>query len=303
VYGCVISIDLGSNTLRVLKYDCKSGLFLNEYEKIVKCADNLVYTGEISKEAIDRIVDALNEAKEEIDFKGCYLKGVATEALRRAKNQKEVIEEIFKKSQIQFEVISPDKEANFTLIAVRERLKRLGVDNSNFFLLDIGGGSSELIFYKDNQIKIWSHSLGIVTLTQEGNGDIKKIKELIEKKISFYKEAISFVNRDTIFVATAGTPTTLAAIKVGLNYKNYNRDYINGVILNKEELDKYLKLLIELPYEKRVELVGVGREDLIITGILIFKAFFDLLGFNEAVVVDDGLREGVALELCKKLNL
>jgi len=47
--------------------------------------------------------------------------------------------------------------------------------------------------------------------------------------------------------------------------------------------------------------VGVGRSDLIVAGILIFRQLFVLLQMKECIVIDDSLREGVALEKCSDL--
>jgi exopolyphosphatase/guanosine-5'-triphosphate,3'-diphosphate pyrophosphatase len=55
-----------------------------------------------------------------------------------------------------------------------------------------------------------------------------------------------------------------------------------------------------MPFEEREVIVGTGRSDLIAAGILIFKQLFSMVEFESCVVVDDGLREGVALEVCGK---
>ena len=64
----MIAIDLGSNTLRVLEYDCAAGTQISEYEKIVKTADGLAHYGRINNEAIGRVISAIQEAQEQIDF-------------------------------------------------------------------------------------------------------------------------------------------------------------------------------------------------------------------------------------------
>jgi exopolyphosphatase/guanosine-5'-triphosphate,3'-diphosphate pyrophosphatase len=53
-----------------------------------------------------------------------------------------------------------------------------------------------------------------------------------------------------------------------------------------------------MPKTQRELAVGVGRDDLIIAGILIYKEIFDIVGIDECIVIDDGLREGIALEYC-----
>jgi len=54
----MIAIDLGSNTIRIVKWDCKENKKVAEFEKIIKTADKLVETGEISEDAVKRIIDA-----------------------------------------------------------------------------------------------------------------------------------------------------------------------------------------------------------------------------------------------------
>lgn len=104
------------------------------------------------------------------------------------------------------------------------------------------------------------------------------------------------------FVATAGTPTTVAAMKLGQTYATYDAAKINGTSLMADELDFYLVKLLSMPFEEREMTVGTGRSDLIAAGILIFKHIFGLVECDRCIVVDDGLREGVALEGCKDLG-
>jgi exopolyphosphatase/guanosine-5'-triphosphate,3'-diphosphate pyrophosphatase len=102
-----------------------------------------------------------------------------------------------------------------------------------------------------------------------------------------------------LFVPTAGTPTTVAAMKLGMTYATYDPLRVNGTPLAKGELRTQLKRLLSLDERARQVLVGVGREDLIAAGILIFERLYGILGFDEAVVIDDGLREGVAIAACR----
>jgi len=76
-----------------------------------------------------------------------------------------------------------------------------------------------------------------------------------------------------------------------------------GVVIFLPLILREMECLLSLDEKSRQELVGVGREDLIVAGILIFRYLYDLLGFDKACVVDDGLREGVAIAECKQLNI
>lgn len=297
----MIAIDLGSNTLRVLEYDCTTGQQISEYEKTVKTADGLASYGRINNEAIERVILAIQEAQEQIDFSSSEVRAVTTEAVRRAVNSDEVLSQIKKKTGVTFEIISGEEEARLTLLAAKQRLSALQYTSESFVLIDIGGGSTELIFHYENETIAKSFPVGIVTIAQthETLENIAKVlpNEMAEMQM-FCDQIYKIKGKANAFVATAGTPTTVAAMKLGQNYETYDASKINGTSLEIGELDLYLKKLLSMPFEEREIAVGTGRSDLIAAGILIYKQLFFLLGFENCVVIDDGLREGVAIEAC-----
>jgi len=302
----MIAIDLGSNTLRVLEYDCKNGKSLGEYEKIVKTADGLAKYGFVNDKAVDRIIVAIKEAQEKIDFSAHVIKAVTTEAVRRASNSDEVLLRINKETGVTFEIICGEEEARLTLKAVKNRLSKLQHASETFVLVDIGGGSTELIFHYENEMISKSFPVGIVTIAQTYE-TLENIEEILPSVMlemqMFCTEMYATKGKPDSFVATAGTPTTVAAMKLGFNYETYDASKINGTSLEVNELDFYLKKLLSLPFEEREIAVGTGRSDLIAAGILIYKQLYTLLEFDSCVVIDDGLREGVALEACSHKTL
>ncbi len=299
----MIAIDLGSNTVRVVQMDCARLEPSGVYEKIVATADALHESGKISEAAVERIVGALNEAKERLDFKAPVV-AVTTEALRIASNRDEVLGRIESGCGIAFRVISGEEEAFYTSIAVKHRLERVSMASERFVLVDIGGGSTEIIFVESEEIRSRSFPVGIVTVAQK----YKSLDRISEELPGLMKDMVQFVAdtrkngaKPELFVSTAGTPTTIAAMKLGMNYETYDAGRINGTVLNKDDLKIQLDRLMGLDRESRQRLVGVGREDLIAAGVLIFEELFSILGFDESVVIDDGLREGVAIAACKGL--
>jgi len=301
----MIAIDLGSNTLRVLEYDCHSGKQISVFEKIVKTADGLAKHGYVNSDAVCRVINAIQEAQINIDFTDKTIKAVTTEALRRASNAEEVLKEIKDVTGISFEIISGEEEARLTLLAVKQRLAKLQYASNTFVLVDIGGGSTELIFHYANETISKSFPIGIVTIAQsyETLNDIQDAlpKEMFDMQM-FCAEMFATKGMVDAFVATAGTPTTVAAMKLGLDYESYDALKVNGTSLERSELTFYLHKLLSMPFEQREVAVGTGRWDLIAAGILIYKQLYTMLEFESCVVIDDGLREGVALKACLPLR-
>ena len=297
----MIAIDLGSNSLRMIERDCSKKAFTSEYEKIVKTAELLHSDGLISTAAQERILDGFKEASNTFDFKNQRCVAVTTEAMRRASNSTEVLAKIHKETGVKFEIIGAHKEAELTLLAVDRRLDELGFRGS-FLLVDIGGGSTEIIFKKGNLSESKSFPVGIVTMASKypSKEELAKYlpQELSEIK-RYIQEYYKSESKPDFFVATAGTPTTIAAFKQGMTYDSYDVDRVNGSTLNYFDCVKALDELLELSFDERARYVGVGREELIISGVMIYAALFDLFDFEASVIIDDGLREGLAISACE----
>jgi exopolyphosphatase / guanosine-5'-triphosphate,3'-diphosphate pyrophosphatase len=300
----LVCIDIGSNTVRVVKYDCESGAKLGVYEKIVRTADKTHESRMISTEAANRVVEALDEAKEKLGFDGEDAHAVATAAFRTAKNAGAVIAQIKDETDISVRVIDGETEAFLTSLAVSKKLYGLQKKDC-VMIVDIGGGSTEIIFKKEDKIVAQSFLVGIISLAQRFK-DRDHLELNIKKECAQMKEFIEdcFYGfaRPTIFTATAGTPTTLAAMKMGMTYDSYNGEAVNGTEISTEDVDEMYKKLLKSSTGDRAKMVGVGREDLIIAGIVIFKEIFELSGFNVCKVFDDGLREGLAIAKCNKIK-
>ncbi len=296
----MIAIDLGSNTIRAIEIDCKDKKFGQSYDVMVKTADGLIHTQNISDGAVERIIAALLEMQKIWDFNAHRVKATTTAAMRMARNQTEVIEKIFQACGVRFEVIDADKEAYYTNLAVVERMKALGYRDEPFLLLDVGGGSTEVIYSDAHQQISKSLDVGIVTMSQEFSSR-EALRDAMYERFDTLKKFCQNLPQNPIhLVATAGTPTTMAALKQGMNVKSYDPQKINGTRLSLDDLEQGLNRLLAMDEATREEYVGVGRDSLIVAGVEILKVLYDLLGFDSSIVVDDGLREGLALDICKQ---
>ena len=294
------AIDLGSNSFRCIEYDCDTKQFGRSFERIVKTADKMHETGLISDGAVTRVVQALKEAAEVVDLSG-NVQAVTTQAMRMASNAEQVLARIAQESGVHFEVIDAEAEANYTLVAVEARLKALKLQSRHFVLIDVGGGSTEIIFYRDGEMESRSFPIGIVTAAQicdDGESIDLYLQKVFAPLVTYVRDYYKTHTKPDIFVATAGTPTTMAAYLLGMNYSNYDVEKINGYALSLEGTQEALDGLMTLSEDERAAIVGVGRESLILAGIVIVQKLYAVLEFSHAVVIDDGVREGVCIDFC-----
>ena len=293
----IVSVDLGSNSFRVLKYDCKNHKIISEYNEVVGMADGLIDTGLISFEAQQRVVAAILHSVETINYNPSLAVCVTTAAMRKASNNKEVLQYFKDKTGITFEIIDGSEEARLTLLAVKYALKREKINSSKFILLDIGGGSTEIIVNTNDDYSAHSFDFGIVTMTQQylKYHDLHNDLNSRKKQIKEFLDSLNLDLSDYSFVATAGTPTTIAAIKLGQDFFSYDRNVVNGAIVDLNDLEYCLNIFKNSSKEEIARLVGRGRVEFIEVGIFIYKAIFEVLNKKESIVLDDGLREGVAI--------
>ncbi|MGZ5209026.1 MAG: Ppx/GppA phosphatase family protein [Sulfuricurvum sp.] len=292
----MISVDLGSNTIRFIEYDGKQ--WGQSFEKIVRTAEGLTLYGKIGTLALERIVAAIIEAKNVLDFASHEVVAVTTAAMRMASNAEEILQKIFEKTGILFRIIDGEEEALLTLKAVRNRLNLLNIPSEDFVLLDIGGGSTEIIVVSDGDTKSKSFPLGIVTLSEKAQTtDILRDElDVFKDMITHYVDELVLKLPPKTLILTAGTPTTLVAYLMGMSYASYDPSRVNGSLLTRTDCLVVLDALMKMDEQTRAYYVGVGREGLIATGIRILEMIFEVLKQECAVVIDDGVREGVALD-------
>lgn len=291
----MIAIDLGSNTIRFIEYD---GVHWgNRFEKIVRAAESLHDTGMIGENAIVRILNAIDEAHAHLDFSNQEIVAVTTAAVRMAANAHEVLDRIHRQSGIRFTIIDGDTEAKLTLLAVQNRLNQLNLTGNRFILADIGGGSTELIYVDHGNTNATSLGVGIVTMSEKAADELElhHLLDAFEEQVREYINSVPIKEKLDMLVLTAGTPTTIAAYRMGMNYTSYNPEKINGYKLTDEDCLQTYTELMDMEESQRAYYVGVGRERLIATGIMMVHRLFKGVNLFEAIIVDDSLREGVAI--------
>ena len=299
----MIGCDLGSNTLRIVEMSCHSKTRIKAFERIVRTAKDLHLTGIISEQSKQNIFSALDEASKIFDFKNECCFCVTTEAMRIASNAHEILTEIEATFGLNFQIISGEKEAYLTSLAVENALKREGYEYKTYALFDLGGGSTEVTFCKNGIKESQSFPFGIINLAEQYKNKLEShVTHIIETIDTFTQKQPKIPTTFLQLVTTSGTPTTVAAFLEGLDYDHYDANIVNGKILSLKDFEKAYQCLITMDEHEAERFTGTNRLDLVLAGILIIKAIMRKLGFDNCIVVDDGLREGVVLKECYNLE-
>lgn len=309
----VATIDLGSNTVRLLVADVEPGArrwrTIEADQRVTRLGEGLAASGRLAEAARRRTAAAVTEyvararraAAERVAI-------VATSAVREAANGREFAATLERATGERVTVVSGEEEAALTLAGVLG-----GLDDSvpaATLVFDIGGGSTEYILARDRRtVASVSLRLGVVDLAERypfaGPVDWPRYRamhaEIAARLAAEVPEAIRR-ERPGRLVATAGTATTLAALDLGLEV--YDAARVQGHALGRGAVEGQLARLGALTVGERAALpcLEPGRADLIVPGAAIVLATMDLAGAGVLIVSDWGLREGMLLREARSLT-
>lgn len=307
------AIDVGSNTLRLL-IGSVSGegvkkLFMDR--SVTRLGAGLARTGIIDDNNIGISVASLARFKAACDVYGVRrIVAVGTSALREAENSDLFIRKVEMTTGIRIRVISGDEEADLTVKGVTGGMKNPGVGSICRLIIDIGGGSTEWIL-ADGNITRGSVPVGAVKLTEAFLLNDPPFPDELERLRHHAHEALSPVlHAKEVFlksrrregrkdppdlILTGGTPTTLAAMDLGLGAYDGQKVHLHQLSIS--ALDRMLQMLAGVPLTDRKCIPGLApeRADIIIAGAALFRALMDVACQEVATVSDHGLLEGALL--------
>ena len=272
------AIDIGTNSTRMLIADFASPNILKPLifkERITRLGENLQKRGELSSEAISRVIKVLLEYKDVISQNQAFLSGViTTSAARDASNQEEFIQKIKKETGLLCEIVSGDDEAQLTLLGVKGAF----ANESNLFICDVGGGSTEFIASENlEKTRKLSINIGSRRLTEQffHHDPVERIETAALRKFLIHtliNELADFPELSWNCIATGGTASTLALIDLQRDFSQTDRAH--GHKLINHRLDSIIEDLTRKSNEERKSIKGLhpDRADVILAGALILRA-------------------------------
>ncbi len=304
------AVDVGTNTLRLLIADVDNQYRvtpLQSAREMARLGEGMGRNGHLSEVAMERAVKALEGfAKILDDTPPMHLAMAATSAVREADNGAEFVQRVRERTGLELNVIDGAEEARLTSLGATSVLTG---DVRDLLILDIGGGSTELILIRDGRrVKEVSVPLGVVTATERcitsapaKPQDLYNLDDYTRGYMATIRSVLGDVGAVRL-VATAGTPTTLAAIDQEMAV--YRPERINNYALSLERVEELFEWLGSLSLEDRRRIVGIesGREELIVAGAAILLRVMHDYQFAAVVVSDSGLREGLIIDLFDQMS-
>lgn len=195
----IAAIDIGSNAARLLINEVtepKKGkpefMKLNLLRIPLRLGIDVFTSGKIGAEREEMVISSMKVFSDLMKiYKVEHYRACATSAMRDAKNGAEIIQAVKQTSGIDIEIISGDEEA--TLIYENHVAEGLDKDSA-YLYIDVGGGSTELTFYENGEMKYErSFNIGTIRLLNHLVTDVhwKEMKEEIRKNINSKKPVVA----------------------------------------------------------------------------------------------------------------
>lgn len=226
---------------------------------------------------------------------------VSTGVVREASNKDDFLGRIREQTGIAVDVISGEEEAWLTQKGV---LHALNMESGPLMIFDLGGGSTEFIYGKPDSRRLISVPLGAMVLAQKYLTSDPPQREHVEAlgkevdgllKVSFPE--YPHFRKDDLLVGTGGTVTALAAIIYAIDGDEISPKRMNGLVLEKQQLEDLFIRIQNMTTEERLKLPGLdrGRADVIPAGCMAVIKILRFLKSARMVVCLSDLLEGILI--------
>lgn len=286
-------IDIGSNSVLLLvgrRHADGSLTIVRDESTVARVAEGAAASGKLRPDAIERTLSVLRRYRELADADGVTeIEAVATEGLRMADNAQEFLCPAAAVLGSAVRLLSGEDEARLSYRSVA--LEHPDLDPLR--VLDIGGASTELVVGRGLEVEqAVSHQLGSVRITEMlGDGHPPSATALARMHVHA-REVFSAqpLQPHSTLHGLAGTVTTATALLLGL--ERYDRDAVDRTLVGIAALRSLLDRLLgmSLAQLQACPLLGIGRADVVVGGVVILIAALEHCGAEMLLVRDRGLR-------------
>ncbi len=302
----VAAVDCGTNSVRLLVADIVPGRKVDVLRqmRIVRLGEGVDRTGELAPQALERTRVAL------VDYAATCrqydverIRMVATSATRDARNRNAFTEMVEVVLGVTPDVVSGAEEAALSFTGATGDLVDDACAPAPYLVMDIGGGSTELVLGSTGVQAALSVDVGCVRLTERhlladpptpdqvaaAQADVLEALERVA--------AVVPVTQARTAVGLAGSVTTVAAIALGL--PAYDTDALHLSRISAEKIREVTERLLGMTRAERAALpvMHPGRVDVIGGGALVLRTVVDRFGLDEVLVSERDILDGIALSV------
>ena len=305
-------IDCGTNSIRLLIADARGGKLRDVHRetRIVRLGQGVDATGQFAPEAIARTRAALADYAALLTAHGVKrVRMVATSAARDVANREaffamtaHVLGAVIPGAVA--EVITGEEEAELSFRGAVGELDRAAAP---FVVVDLGGGSTEIVLGGDAVVASYSADIGCVRLTERclrsdppTPEEVAAAREVVRERLDVALSVVP-VERARTWVGVAGTMTTLSAL--AHNLTTYDPVAIHLSRVAGSDLVAVCERLIAMPRSRRAALPPMheGRADVIGGGAIVVEELARELriraGIDELTVSEHDILDGIVLSI------
>lgn len=288
------AIDIGSNAVRLIfinVYETPTGpQFVKDamYRVALRLGEEAFLKGKISSAKEEELLSTMKAFKHLIDVhKPVQIMACATSAMRDAKNAKEIVKKVLKKTGIDIKIISGQKEAELIL---SNHVETFQLDvNKNYLYIDVGGGSTELILLsKGKLVDKWSFNIGTLRMT------LGKVKPKHWQELDVWVDHFKGKYQPLFGIGSGGNINTIQKHFVK---RKEQEVYYSDLVLTLEKLEG-------LTIDERILKYGFrpDRADVIVPAATIFTHIMQRLNIDTLFVPKVGLGDGMIHEMYDKMT-
>jgi exopolyphosphatase/guanosine-5'-triphosphate,3'-diphosphate pyrophosphatase len=301
--GRVAAVDQGTNSTRLLVAEPDEAGGFEDLARdmvITRVGQGVDETGMLAPEALQRTLVVL--ARYVRRAKALHVERIrvaATAAVRDAANAADFERPVRELAGSPLEIVSGEEEARLSFLGATR-----GLDAPPpFLVLDIGGGSTEFVLGSERPSAAMSTQMGSVRLTERfvrsdppEASELDRMRAAVGELLDDVERAIPARDERT-FVAVAGTSTTVQAVALGLDF--YDPERIHRTRLTRTDAARVSLRLASMTTAERAALpvMAPGRADVIVAGSVILVEVMERFGFDEAVVSETDILDGLVFEM------
>ncbi|BAB75251.1 Ppx/GppA phosphatase family protein [Anabaena sp. FACHB-709] len=306
----IAAIDMGTNSLHmvVVKIDPTLPAFsiVSREKETVRLGDRNIATGELKPEVMAKAIATLKRFQEVAKTANAEtLIAVATSAVREAPNGKDFLHQIETELGLSVDLISGQEEARRIYLGV---LSGMEFHNQPHLIIDIGGGSTELILGDTQEPRtLTSTKVGAVRLTSElittdpiSNIEFQYLQAyargMLERSVEEVLANLNFGESPRL-IGTSGTIETIAMIHAR-EKSGTVPSTLNGYQFTLKDLREWVNRLRRMTNAERAAIPGMPekRSEVILAGAVILQEAMTLLGVESLTACGRALREGVIVD-------